>query len=48
MTKLWWRLAEEELDAQADTAREEAKASSALAARKQPQEQKRSQERAAA
>jgi hypothetical protein len=47
VAKMWWRLTEEELDAQADTARQEANASAAVA-RRQVSEPKRSQERAAA
>jgi len=47
MTKLWWRLTEEEIQAQAETAREGTKAPVNMAGGK-PSEQKRSHERAAA
>ena len=47
MTKLWWRLTEEEIQAQAETAREGTKAPVNMAGSK-PSEQKRSHERAAA
>lgn len=45
MTKLWWRLAEEELDAQGEAAVGEAKASRTLAARSASPQQKRSRRR---
>ena len=47
MTKLWWRLTEEEIQAQAETAKEGTKAPVNMAGSK-PSEQKRSHERAAA
>lgn len=45
MTKLWWRLTEEELDAQTETAEGEAKASATMAARSRSPRQKRSRRR---
>jgi len=48
MTKLWWRLTEDELQAEAETAKQGAKTTVSMGNGKPSPEQKRSHERAAA